>query len=108
MLTMLTSRLSVKTLVLFANRSKPDWHIKMKDDAIRAKWTEEALTAGGRLKREHVKYVLDELEWYARAREEKTGIQVISTPTSLQPQLPVHLSVQVTGGPSTRETCDVE
>ncbi|GAA6040319.1 hypothetical protein JCM8097_009419 [Rhodosporidiobolus ruineniae] len=82
-----------------AIRSKPEWWIKRKDAAIRAKWKREAMEQGGavvtaglredgeeegtapeesgttRLTEGMVEYVLDELEWHEKQLDDPNGIQ---------------------------------
>ena len=60
------------------SRSKPSWWTKYRDAEIRERWTEEALsqTIGGvHLRKEHVQYVLEELEDVDSARVEMGQIQ---------------------------------
>ncbi|KAG8927824.1 hypothetical protein FRC01_006879 [Tulasnella sp. 417] len=62
----------------YALRSKPSWWTKSKDPAIRAKWKEEALQheiRDGKLSEAEVDWVLDELEDFAKMRDDATGIQ---------------------------------
>ncbi|KAG8931787.1 hypothetical protein FRC01_000816, partial [Tulasnella sp. 417] len=62
----------------YALRSEPSWWIKIKDPAIRSSWKAEALEReirGGKLKEAEIEWVLDEIEDYARMRDEATGIQ---------------------------------
>ncbi|KAG9025456.1 hypothetical protein FS837_004935, partial [Tulasnella sp. UAMH 9824] len=59
-------------------RSKPSWWTKIKDAAVRSQWKAEALEyqiRGDRLKEAEVEWVLDELEDYAKMRDEATGIE---------------------------------
>ncbi|KAG9024291.1 hypothetical protein FS837_005421 [Tulasnella sp. UAMH 9824] len=59
-------------------RSKPSWWTKIKDPAVRSQWKAEALEyqiRGGKLKEAEIEWVLDELEDYAKMRDEATGIQ---------------------------------
>lgn len=55
-------------------RSKPDWFDKMKDAEIVARWTREAARQG--LTEAQIRYVLDELAYYAVLRDGRTGIEV--------------------------------
>ncbi|KAG8931055.1 hypothetical protein FRC02_003286 [Tulasnella sp. 418] len=60
-------------------RAKPDWWTKYKNPEIRSKWKSEALEQNvldGHLTEREVDYVLDELDGYARLRDEETGAQV--------------------------------
>ncbi|KAG8900478.1 hypothetical protein FRC01_010123, partial [Tulasnella sp. 417] len=62
----------------YALRSKPSWWTKINDLAIRSRWRAEALEheiQGDKLKEAEVDWVLDELEDYAKMRDEKTDIQ---------------------------------
>ncbi|KAG9041155.1 hypothetical protein FS837_012674, partial [Tulasnella sp. UAMH 9824] len=62
----------------YALRSKPSWWTKIKDPTVRSKWKAEALEheiRGDKLKEAEIEWVLDELEDYAKMREEATGIQ---------------------------------
>ncbi|KIO24273.1 hypothetical protein M407DRAFT_213073 [Tulasnella calospora MUT 4182] len=62
----------------YALRSKPLWWAKLKDPVIRSKWKAEALEhviQGEKLTEAEVNWVLDELEGYAKMRDEATGIQ---------------------------------
>lgn len=71
----------------YALRSKPSWWTKMKDPSIRSKWKAEALAheiQGGKLMEAEVEWVLDELEDYAKMRDEATGIQVRCLKTSMR------------------------
>lgn len=57
----------------YALRSKPSWWTKYKDPAIRTKWKEEALQheiRGGKLSEAEVDWVLDELEDFAKMRDD--------------------------------------
>ncbi|KAJ1929730.1 hypothetical protein EC988_010082, partial [Linderina pennispora] len=56
-----------------AIRAKPGWTIKMQDGAIRQKWTTEAKSQG--LTDLEIKYVLEELDYYAKLRDPETGIE---------------------------------
>lgn len=63
----------------YALRSKPSWWTEIKDPTIRSRWKAEALEQhirGDKLKETEIEWVLDELEDYARMRDEATGIQV--------------------------------
>nr|WBO80084.1 DUF4246 domain-containing protein [Streptomyces sp. SBE_14.2] len=55
-------------------RAKSRWFEKMNDAGIVAKWTQEALAQG--LTEAQIRYVLDELAYYATLRDERTGIEV--------------------------------
>ncbi|MFG1771422.1 DUF4246 domain-containing protein [Nocardia salmonicida] len=57
-----------------AIRAKPRWHQKIDDADIVARWTREAAELG--LTEAQIRYVLDELVYYAGLRDEKTGIEV--------------------------------
>ncbi|KAG8899163.1 hypothetical protein FRC01_010640, partial [Tulasnella sp. 417] len=62
----------------YALRSKPSWWINIQNPTIRSSWKAEALEQvirGDRLKEAEVEWVLDELEDYAKMRDEETGIQ---------------------------------
>ncbi|NUP48807.1 MAG: DUF4246 domain-containing protein [Catenulispora sp.] len=55
-------------------RAKPEWHVKMNDAGIVAKWTQEAAEQG--MTEAQIRYVLTELAYYAALRDETTGIEV--------------------------------
>ncbi|WP_199545801.1 DUF4246 domain-containing protein [Streptomyces sp. N35] len=55
-------------------RAKPGWFDKMNDPGIVAKWTREAVAQG--LTEAQVRYVLDELAYYAGLRDQRTGVEV--------------------------------
>ncbi|WP_078628152.1 DUF4246 domain-containing protein [Streptomyces sp. NRRL F-2664] len=55
-------------------RSKAGWFDKMNDAEIAARWTQEALAQG--MTEAQVRYVLDELRYYAALRDARTGIEV--------------------------------
>ncbi|KAG8917664.1 hypothetical protein FRC01_002303 [Tulasnella sp. 417] len=58
-------------------RNKPSWWTDIKDPALRAQWTEEALQESirdGKLSAKEVEQVLDELESYTKMRADPTGI----------------------------------
>ncbi|KAJ1953524.1 hypothetical protein EC988_002945 [Linderina pennispora] len=57
-----------------AIRAKPNWTVKMQDDKIRQKWAAEAKNQG--LTDLEIKYVLEELDYYAKLRDPETGIEV--------------------------------
>ncbi|KAG8909631.1 hypothetical protein FRC00_009759 [Tulasnella sp. 408] len=60
-----------------AFRSKPSWWTDLKDPALRAQWTEEALQQNirnGKLSAKEVEQVLSQLENYATMRADSTGI----------------------------------
>ncbi|KAG8931785.1 hypothetical protein FRC01_000814 [Tulasnella sp. 417] len=62
----------------YALRSEPSWWIKIKDPAIRSGWKAESLEReirGDKLNEAEIEWVLDEIEDYARMRDEATGIQ---------------------------------
>ncbi|KIO24287.1 hypothetical protein M407DRAFT_26303 [Tulasnella calospora MUT 4182] len=62
----------------YALRGKPLWWTKIHDPTIRSKWKAEALEheiRGDKLKEAEVEWVLEELEDYAKMRDETTGIQ---------------------------------
>ncbi|KAG8931781.1 hypothetical protein FRC01_000810 [Tulasnella sp. 417] len=62
----------------YALRSEPSWWIKIKDPAIRSTWKAESLEReirGDKLNEAEIEWVLDEIEDYARMRDEETGIQ---------------------------------
>ncbi|KAF8601423.1 hypothetical protein BDV93DRAFT_524809 [Ceratobasidium sp. AG-I] len=74
---------SIKTLVELemirlsaALRRKPDWWIKFREEDILAKWRTEALAQAQQMKESHVDYVLQELDGYAKLRDEETGAEV--------------------------------
>ena len=72
-------------------RAKSEWWFKAQNPEIRAKWKAEAVGASVpygdvKLTEDEVEYVLDELQWYAARRDEKTGIEVkISLPVAYVP-----------------------
>lgn len=55
-------------------RAKPEWHVKMNDADIVARWTREAAEQG--MTQAQIRYVLAELAYYAELRDEQTGIEV--------------------------------
>lgn len=55
-------------------RAKPDWHLKMNDAGIVARWTREAADQG--MTEAQIRYVVAELAFYAECRDERTGIEV--------------------------------
>ena len=55
-------------------RAKPEWHVKVNDPDIVAKWTREAADQG--MTQAQIRYVLAELAYYAGLRDERTGIEV--------------------------------
>ncbi|MGW4023162.1 DUF4246 domain-containing protein [Streptomyces sp. NPDC005009] len=55
-------------------RAKPEWFDKMNDADIVARWTREAVAQG--LTEAQVRYVLDELRYYAALRDGRTGVEV--------------------------------
>ncbi|MFE4047854.1 DUF4246 domain-containing protein [Streptomyces sp. YIM B13518] len=55
-------------------RAKPGWFDKMNDADVVARWTREALAQG--LTEAQVRYVLDELRYYAALRDGRTGVEV--------------------------------
>ncbi|KZT68186.1 hypothetical protein DAEQUDRAFT_728235 [Daedalea quercina L-15889] len=55
-----------------AIREKADWHIKFRDEKIRANWAGEIR---GQLTDNMINYVMTELEAYATLRDEITGIE---------------------------------
>ncbi|MFI6412026.1 DUF4246 domain-containing protein [Streptomyces sp. NPDC050585] len=55
-------------------RSKPRWFEKMRDPAVVARWTREAVDQG--MTEAQVAYVLAELAHYAALRDERTGAEV--------------------------------
>lgn len=55
-------------------RAKPEWHVKMNDPDIVARWTREAADQG--MTEAQIRYVLAELAYYAGLRDERTGIEV--------------------------------
>ncbi|MFG3343541.1 DUF4246 domain-containing protein [Streptomyces sp. NPDC048018] len=55
-------------------RAKPGWFEKMHDADIVARWTREAVAQG--LTEAQVRYVLDELGYYAALRDAGTGVEV--------------------------------
>ncbi|WP_278262082.1 DUF4246 domain-containing protein [Nocardia sp. AG03] len=57
-----------------ALRAKPRWFVKRDDPTIVDKWTREAAEQG--LTDAQIRYVLDELAYYAARRDERTGIEV--------------------------------
>ncbi|KAJ1946133.1 hypothetical protein FBU59_002107 [Linderina macrospora] len=64
------------TVMSGAIRAKPDWTVKMHDAEIRQKWTAEAKAQS--LLDLEIKYVLEELEYYAKLCDLETGIEVSS------------------------------
>jgi len=67
-------------------RNKPQWWFKLKDEAIVAKWRQEAMDQA--LDEKQVNYIFAELEDYAQMRDEESGAEVknnvylhISSPT---------------------------
>lgn len=59
-------------------RSKPEWWLKIKDNAIPEKWRDEIKqqrVRGFKLEDEHIDWIFDELKDYANARS-ASGIQV--------------------------------
>lgn len=62
----------------YALRCKPSWWTKINDPEIRSKWEEEASEQkilGDELGEDEIEWVLDELEDYAKMRDDVTGIQ---------------------------------
>ncbi|MFH8487551.1 DUF4246 domain-containing protein [Streptomyces longisporoflavus] len=57
-----------------AIREKPSWSVKMNDPEIVARWTREASAQG--MTEAQIRYVLDELPYYAGLRDERTGIEM--------------------------------
>lgn len=57
-------------------RSKPSWWTKCHDPEILAKWRAEALAQANRMRESHIDYVLQELEGYAKLRDEESGAEV--------------------------------
>ncbi|MFE9785032.1 DUF4246 domain-containing protein [Nocardia salmonicida] len=57
-----------------AIRAKSQWHQKISDSDIVARWSREAAESG--LTEAQIRYVLDELAYYAGLGDEKTGIEV--------------------------------
>ncbi|MFE2297688.1 DUF4246 domain-containing protein [Streptomyces sp. NPDC059445] len=55
-------------------RAKPGWFDKMNDAGIVDRWTREAVAQG--LTEAQVRYVLDELAYYAALRDARTGVEV--------------------------------
>jgi hypothetical protein len=55
-------------------RAKPEWHLKMNDADIVARWTREAAEQG--MTEAQIRYVLAELAYYAERRDERTGSEV--------------------------------
>lgn len=55
-------------------RAKPEWYVKMRDEAIVARWTREATDQS--MTEAQIRYVLAELAHYADLRDERTGIEV--------------------------------
>ncbi|MFD3742983.1 DUF4246 domain-containing protein [Nocardia sp. NPDC058633] len=55
-------------------RAKSQWHRKITDADILARWTREATELG--MSAAQIRYVLDELAYYAGVRDESTGIEV--------------------------------
>ncbi|RJO76367.1 DUF4246 domain-containing protein [Nocardia panacis] len=55
-------------------RAKAQWFVKKDDAEIVARWTREAAEQG--LTEAQIRYVLDELAYYAELRDERTGIEV--------------------------------
>ncbi|KAG8724298.1 hypothetical protein FRC09_020359 [Ceratobasidium sp. 395] len=59
-----------------ALRLKPSWYTKFRDQDILVKWRAEALEQAEQMKESHVDYVLQELDGYAKLRDEETGAEV--------------------------------
>ncbi|KAG8729358.1 hypothetical protein FRC12_021032 [Ceratobasidium sp. 428] len=59
-----------------ALRLKPSWYTKFRDQGILAKWRAEALEQAEHMKESHVDYVFQELDGYAKLRDEETGAEV--------------------------------
>ncbi|KAF8601412.1 hypothetical protein BDV93DRAFT_495814 [Ceratobasidium sp. AG-I] len=59
-----------------ALRMKPSWWTKFRDENILAKWRAEALEQAELMKESHIDYVLEELDGYARLRDESSGAEV--------------------------------
>ncbi|MFD8098046.1 DUF4246 domain-containing protein [Nocardia fluminea] len=57
-----------------AIRGKSQWQQKMRDPDIVGRWTREAADSG--MTQAQIRYVLDELAYYAGLRDETTGIEV--------------------------------
>ncbi|NKI44632.1 DUF4246 domain-containing protein [Streptomyces physcomitrii] len=57
-----------------AIREKPEWFVKRDDAALVARWTREAGEQG--LTEAQIRYVLDELAYYAGLRDGRTGVEV--------------------------------
>jgi hypothetical protein len=55
-------------------RAKPGWYDKRNDPEITARWTREAIAQG--MTEAQVRYVLDELGYYAALRDATTGAEV--------------------------------
>ena len=66
-------------LLSYALRSKEDWQSKRLDSAIASKWAEEAgsqVILGGRLSKECVDIVIQELDTFQKLLDSETGMQV--------------------------------
>lgn len=63
-------------------RCKHSWWTKINDPKIRLNWKQEAseqTIRGDKLGEAEIDWVLDELEGYARMRDDESGIQVSSS-----------------------------
>ncbi|KAG8929345.1 hypothetical protein FRC01_004462 [Tulasnella sp. 417] len=62
----------------YSLRSKPSWWVHIKNPSVRSSWKAEALEQeirGEKLKEAEIEWVLDELEDYAKMRDEATATQ---------------------------------
>ena len=71
------SQLEINLMSLSASiRSKPNWFQKMKDETIRNKWKREAVEQSS-LNEKQVDYVLAELEYYDKIRENSIEMSTV-------------------------------
>ncbi|CAE6447330.1 unnamed protein product [Rhizoctonia solani] len=57
-------------------RGRPHWWIKYRNRSNLAKWKQEAMAQAEYMKENHIDYVLEELDGYAKLRDEATGVEV--------------------------------
>ncbi|KAF8752463.1 hypothetical protein RHS01_07674 [Rhizoctonia solani] len=57
-------------------RGRPHWWIKYRNRSNLAKWKQEAIAQAEYMKESHIDYVLEELDGYAKLRDEATGLEV--------------------------------
>ena len=71
------SQLELNLMRLSASiRSKPDWYEKIKTESICSKWRQEALEQSS-LTEKQIDYVLDELEYYDKIRENSIEMSTV-------------------------------